>query len=803
MNQGGRLGAGKGVEVKEPVEITLDVEQPGGKALLRQIEFLDQRGLSREPVEVHLNERSDLEVGDERPPRGAAPPSAVGAVDDVVQAPSPYLLASREKEAMLAAAPPEPTLEWRPLGPAGIPQGQTYGVGPGATATMAGRVTAIAVDPAAPEHVLVGTAAGGVWQTRDGGQTWKPVTDYQPTLSIGALAFDPSHPSTVYAGTGEGNSQYSYLGQGILVSRDGGATWTLIARELFAGVGFYRLVVDPNNGDRLFAATTGAAAVSVHGGTRWSLLHPGMTWDVSLAYVGAELEVFLAAPDGLFAARGSGAFTPVDFHRVDLPGLPPLLDWKTERMAVTHVPSDPGQAFVFAAAQGRAHLWHRAAVDQPFVSVELPSFPIPAQPSLDVLGVGQAKYDWVLAVPPGSADIIYLGAIELVKGERAGQGSPQAGWPAVPTWSNISSRLQVGDSIHPDQHAIAFDSRDPNVVYVGNDGGIFRSPDAGGTWQSLNAGLAIAEVEYLTQQPDDPDWILAGLQDNGTIRWQAGQGWTQVALGDGGDCGTNMAHPDVCYHSYWGMSLERSSRRGDRGSWTPVTPPDSGRDQFRQLFYPPLEVNARVVVKAGEVVCVSSDSGTTWTKVALPPVALPEGRSGASIASALAIPTTDRVLVGTIWGDVFRIDRHPDHPEWTASPTKLTRPRDGWISDLLVDPDLPHRYWATFSRQGTPVDPVPKGAVFRSDDQGITWTDKTAGLPSSPVNAIVNDPSDSDRVWVACDVGVWESPDAGETWSVYGTGLPNALAVDLLFYEPDRLLRVGTRSRGVWEATVS
>jgi hypothetical protein len=55
---------------------------------------------------------------------------------------------------------------------------------------------------------------------------------------------------------------------------------------------------------------------------------------------------------------------------------------------------------------------------------------------------------------------------------------------------------------------------------------------------------------------------------------------------------------------------------------------------------------------------------------------------------------------------------------------------------------------------------------------------------------------------VACDVGVFESTDAGGSWSVLGVGLPNALAVDLLLYEPERLLRVGTRSRGVWEAAV-
>jgi hypothetical protein len=92
--------------------------------------------------------------------------------------------------------------------------------------------------------------------------------------------------------------------------------------------------------------------------------------------------------------------------------------------------------------------------------------------------------------------------------------------------------------------------------------------------------------------------------------------------------------------------------------------------------------------------------------------------------------------------------------------------------------------------------------VERSDDAGATWHDVTGNLPKIPVNAVVTDPANPDRVWVACDVGVFESGDAGGSWVVFGTGLPNALAVDLLLYAPDRLLRVATRSRGVWEAKV-
>jgi hypothetical protein len=72
-----------------------------------------------------------------------------------------------------------------------------------------------------------------------------------------------------------------------------------------------------------------------------------------------------------------------------------------------------------------------------------------------------------------------------------------------------------------------------------------------------------------------------------------------------------------------------------------------------------------------------------------------------------------------------------------------------------------------------------------------------------PVGMLPNGATSSNGSAVCpSDVGVFESRDAGGTWSVYGTGLPNALAEDLAFYQPDRLLRVATRSRGVWEATV-
>jgi photosystem II stability/assembly factor-like uncharacterized protein len=760
--------------VKDPEELVEDLgdivlQRPPSKALQREIEFLDQRGLDgglAEPL-LDLSARLDADgAGTVDAPAGRPTRSRPGGVSESL---SPYLAGTRDKRLLLAAAPPDASAVWRPLGPAGIPRGQTYGSG---TTTLSGRVTAIAVDPRDSAHILVGAAGGGVWQSRDTGQTWTPQTDTMPTLSIGALAFDPSDSSVVYAGTGEGNSQYRVLGQGLLRSRDGGTTWQVIGPRGFSGIGFYRLVVDPADRRRLVAATTGGAVASDDGGATWRVIYPRVTWDVSLAYPGQERELLLATADGVIAFRGTKPPVWVELPMLFATGTP--LDPAKDRLAMAHVPDDPGQVFAFAGTRGRAFLWHRPAHDEPFASVTLAS--VPVLPYLDdLLDVKQARYDWYVAVPPGRTDVVYLGAIELVKGERVDDE-----WH----WSDISSRRGAGDSIHPDQHVMAFDAHDPNVIYAGNDGGVFRSPDAGHSWESRNAGLAISEVEYLAMRPDDPDWLLAGLQDNGTVRRQSDGTWEQVALGDGGDCAANAAHPDVCYHTHYYISLYRSDSRGDRDSWTRVSPPNSAR--FKRLFYPPLEVNGDVVVIAGEVVCVSSNGGRTWVDVPLPPV---DGVS--SVASAIDIPATDEVFVGTILGDVFRIDRSG----WGGGPTALTRPLPGRISDLLVDrASASPRYWVTYS--------TSPGAVLRSDDGGATWEDATNNLPSTPVNAIATDPANRDRVWVACDLGVYESRDAGQTWSVFGVGLPNALAVDLLFHESTRRLRAATRSRGVWEVQV-
>jgi photosystem II stability/assembly factor-like uncharacterized protein len=740
---------------------------PGGRAMQRLLQFEQERGFrhSEVPQEEH---------------------------DEA------YLAAIEEMERRSQEGPgiQEPT--WRPLGPFSIPHGQTYGYGAGSRPSVSGRISSIAVDPGNPDHILIGSAAGGVWESQDAGASWRPRTDNVRTLTIGAVVFDPSDPSIVYAGTGEGN-QYRHLGTGLLRSTDGGSTWAVHATAPFVEQGFYDLVVDPLDGAHLLAATSGNLCESDDGGARWTTRRTTQTWSISMhpAVTGdpnSTKEVFAASRDGLLRSTDGGTM----WSAVNLPGAPKDL-CPSGRMAVCHAPSDGNVVYVFAAGPNpddpdpcpedpeetpTAYLWRRAAVGGEFTPIE---------PDPD-LQTHQAQYDWFAAVAPDDSNVIYLGAIDVHKGQDAATGTP--------TWSNISAKVS-GNSIHPDQHAIVFDPGDANTLYIGNDGGIYRSEDAGDAWESLNKGLCITEIEYLAQHPQYDAWLIAGTQDNGTLRYEGREAWTQVATGDGGDCGVNASWPYYCFHSFYGMNLERSTVGGAEGSWVWVLGSEV-KAEYRCLFYPPVEVNGNVVAIAGESVFISSDNGDSWT---LGPerngIPLPPGT--AAVASALSIPTPTQILVGTApdplaydsaGGDIYRFDQITGR--W-QDPIRLTPPRPGGghISDLYVDPTDINRIWATYAHRGGEH-------VYRSDNGGTRWNDVSHGLPPIPANALVVDPADTDIVYVGTDVGVWRSTNAGDggTWTLFGKGLPNAIVGDLLFHPVARLLRAGTRSRGTWEIPV-
>jgi hypothetical protein len=106
----------------------------------------------------------------------------------------------------------------------------------------------VVADPLDANTLFVGTPAGGIWKTTNGGTTWTPLTDKQASLSIASLAYDPTDPTrnTLIAGTGlTANGTVCATGpcfftgsgglrNGLLYSQDGGNTWTSLGAATLA-----------------------------------------------------------------------------------------------------------------------------------------------------------------------------------------------------------------------------------------------------------------------------------------------------------------------------------------------------------------------------------------------------------------------------------------------------------------------------------------------------------------------------------------------------------------------------------------
>jgi hypothetical protein len=599
-----------------------------------------------------------------------------------------------------------PGTAWRPLGPFAIPHGRTAGSGPGSRPRVAGRVVAVAVDPGDPRHVLAG--GGGLWESRDGGRTWEPRSDDQPTAAIGAVAFAPADPRVAYAGTGQGEA-LAALGVGLLRSEDGGATWrALVARELL-GAGVCDLLVDPNDPARLLAATTAGLWASADGGHSWEPRLGGRSWAVS---AGPGGEVLAGGELGLHRSEDGGA----TWRPVPLEAAPDGFD----RVAVAHGPG--GQvAYVFAAGDGVGHLWRRE-----HAGGEL----LPVKPPPD-LNSQQAWHSWACAADPGDPEVVWLGAAGLHRGARA----PDGRW----SWADLAAR-PAGDSLPPGQHAVEFEPGDPQALYVANEGGLYRSPDGGRSWRSLGTGLAVAEVDHLT---DYAAWLLAGAGELGTLRYEGGEVWCPVGSAD-----------------------------------------------------PAVVAGGELVAPGPDGLVVSADGGSAWTAVALP------GVRGEVTALTAAGP--DRLLAGTTEGELAQVERiggtwtatgvarprsgrvagvatDPARPEvawaaWRSEDGGATRTARGgglvwrsgdggvtWVEQGDGLPEVPV--------SGVAPDPERPGTVFAATDAGVWWSQDDGagwrplggGLPNAPVLALAVRGADRLLRSGLLGRGVWELPLDGHT----------------------------------------
>ncbi len=186
----------------------------------------------------------------------------------------------------------------------------------GATA-MSGRIAAIAgrVEAGGKTMLLIGAASGGVWKSTDGGTTFRPIFDKETAQSIGALALDPSHPDTYWAGTGESWMRNSVsVGDGVAKTTEGGETWINLGLPNSEHIS--QVVVDPGNGDVVYACVPGrlwsdsadrGLYKTTDGGKTWSQIVKGANLSTGCSTIAMDPEEPGASSSPAYGISGAPA----------------------------------------------------------------------------------------------------------------------------------------------------------------------------------------------------------------------------------------------------------------------------------------------------------------------------------------------------------------------------------------------------------------------------------------------------------------------------------------------------------------
>jgi photosystem II stability/assembly factor-like uncharacterized protein len=333
-------------------------------------------------------------------------------------------------------------------------------------------------------------------------------------------------------------------------------------------------------------------------------------------------------------------------------------------------------------------------------------------------------------------------------------------------------------------------------LIVGNDGGVWSTTDGGTTWADHNTNLSITQFYDGSLHPTDPNFALAGSQDNGTEQWTGSDAWQWIYFGDGADNAISSSHPDTD----WAVSFQNLAIRRTTDGGASFIVANSGINRTGVPFIARFEkcpTNDDVFIAGTDNLWRSNNffSGVspTWFSNS------PEMGSGLTgLAFAASDTTCSTYAFGTANGQLRRTSdgggSYDNIDTGNAVPNRA-------VTDLAFAPTNANVLYVTLSGfdEGTPGQP---GHVFKTINAlaaSPTWTNVSPPV-NLPANTIVLDPSDPNIVYVGTDLGVWKSTDGGGTWTHMGpeTGMPNVAVFELQINDTTNRLVAFTHGRGAF-----
>ena len=700
-------------------------------------------------------------------------------------------------------------MRWRAIGPA----------------NQAGRIPMVVGIPGDRSTYYVGSAAGGLAKTTNGGVTFTQLFDDKDNASIGDLAIAPSNPNILYLGTGEGNPRNSAsIGDGVYKSTDAGRTWRKLGLENTEKVA--RIRIDATNPDIVYVCALGKTwgpseerglYKSTDGGRTWKRvlfkdtltgcsdvdLDPGSS---DVVYAGMHRHqrypwYFTSGggETGLYKSTDGGETWEKLTGKGNGRGLP---EGDMDRVGVSIHRANPDVVYMISETKTEGELWRTDDGGRTWRTVN-------RDPNINF----RPFYYSDVRADPKNPNVVYTLSGSLYKSEDGGR-----------TFQTIRA------DIHGDHQAMWIDPTDPNYLLEGSDGGWQVSYDAAKSFEVVNT-ISFAQFYHLNYDMEKPYNICGGLQDNGhwcgPSRTLSSQGnrknaWVTVSGGDGFFAVPDIEKPWLVYSASQGGGIVLTDlRTGDQRSIHPDpnrvgSAGDSlAEHKYRFNWNSPIVADPKdpkTVYFGGNVLFRTRNYGQSWDEVSPDlstndkgkqrlsggPV-VPDNTAAEFHSTILTIAPSPRngqvIWAGTDDGNV-QVTRDGGKT-WTNTVRNIKDlPPAAWVSTIDASPHAEGTAFVAASHWQT-GDYTPY--AYMTTDYGQTWTRISGNLPARGwLHVVRQDPRNPNLLYAGTEFGLFASWDQGKRWHNIRNGMSAAPVRDLLVHPRDNDLIVATHGRGLY-----
>jgi len=612
-----------------------------------------------------------------------------------------------------------------------------------------GRINSVVFNGTDVTNMYIGTPAGGIWKTTDGGATWVAKGDTFPNMGVSDIAINPTNTNILYVATGDYDAIHN-RSVGVLKSTNGGDSWSTTGLTFAVGdndiIG--KLLIDPNNANTIFATTKNSIKRSSDGGANWTDVY---------------------------------SFSDSSFHDIMYKSGSTTMLYATSKWGEFLLSTDNGSTWTEASKPSAKRLDIAITANDANLIMSIDEDGV-VRKSIDngstwttvstIAGYSsQFGYNMAIAISPLDKNLVLAAGVH---GWRSKDGGA--------TWEKyLDGYWTTGQPyfyVHSDHHDIKF-IPGTNTVFSVNDGGIFKGDASLDTkWTDLSSGLAITQYYNVSGTPQNANFLIMGAQDNDVVFYN-GTNWSGKNPGsDGVEALWDYSSTNIA----WTCSQEGGLERTIDGfvSSQQITTPTGAPFVWELEIHPTVPAT---IFGGFDDVYKSVDRGDNWTNL----------NSGVGKIEYISIsPSNAQVIY--VSGEVGAVKVTTDGGNsWTA----LTLPQAGKVKSIEVHPTTPTEVYIAYSG-------YLAGKVYKSTDSGATWTNITGSLPNVPTHKILYKTGSTDgELFLATDLGVYYRTNTKADWSLLSGGLPNVIVHDIEIHYGSEKLRAATFGRGLWEVSIT